>query len=86
MVLQLPGGKKGERQLRRILQPVKDRAIDEGLSEIPDASQVIAKLKKDIMSLKRKVKTLESRTGKLWAGRVREDIRNSQNAEARNGR
>lgn len=33
---------KGERQLNRMLQPLKDRAMDESLPEIPDAAKVIA--------------------------------------------
>jgi len=54
MPLQLPSGKKGERQLKRMLQPVKDKAIDKGFPEIPDAAEVIARMEKDIAKLKRR--------------------------------
>ena len=74
MPLQLPAGKKGEQQLKRILQPAKDRAMAEGLPEIPDAAKVIARAEKDIAGLKRKVKALESRTDKLWAEKVQRDM------------
>jgi hypothetical protein len=71
MVLQLPGGKKGEAQLKRMLKPVKDRAINE---DLPDAADVIAKIEKDIAGLKKRVKALESTSKKLWADKVERDI------------
>ena len=73
MVLQLPSGKKGERQLKRMLQPAKVRAVDEGLP-IPDAATVIAKMEKDIAGLKKRVKALESRTDKLWVDKIQRDM------------
>ncbi len=74
MVLQLPGGEKGERMLKQYQKPARDRAIDEGLPEVPDAAKVIARMEKDLAGLKKKVNALESRTFKLWGDKVQRDI------------
>ena len=80
-MLQLPGGKKGERQLRQFLKPMRDRAIEEGLPEIPGAADVMAKMEKDVAGLKKKVKALESTSKKLWADKVQRDMAMAQKAD-----
>ncbi len=74
MSIQLPAGKKGERQLKRMLKPVRDRAVNESLPEIPGATELIVRMEKDIAGLKKRVKTLESRSDKLWLDKVQRDM------------
>lgn len=67
--MQLPAGPRSERVVKRLLKPAKKRAIDESVSEIPDAAKVIDKLTKRVEKLEKRVKALELREEEWWASR-----------------
>jgi len=60
--------KKGERVVRALSKPAAERAINES-TDLPDAAAAIESLKKEMAKLKKRLRTVESRTGKLWAER-----------------
>ena len=72
--VQLPGGKKGERQLKKLQKPGHDRELD--AMGIP--ADIFWKLIKRVEKLEKFNKSLESRLTKLddyWADKMQEQMK-----------
>ena len=70
IMMRIKDDAKGKRDLEKLLQPARDRKVDESIAEIPNAAEVIAGLQKQIDRLKKQVKYLEKRTDKLWKAHI----------------
>ena len=82
-MMQVPDNKRGRTILKRLQKPVKERKVKDDLSDIPGALEEVTKLRKEVASFKKRILLLESRTGKLWADKVQQNIKEGQDVRKR---